>query len=90
MLTAFIVGITKNILDAQNHGYSNELLHGLNLISPTQPVHFPQNKFEHLVQEYATECGVNIHRGVELVGLKSIDSCAVNSLKSYQASLKHM
>ncbi|RHY79161.1 hypothetical protein DYB31_010146 [Aphanomyces astaci] len=39
-------------------------------LSSTQPVHFPQHKFETLLNEYAAECGVHVRRGDELTDLR--------------------
>ncbi|RLO13343.1 hypothetical protein DYB28_013311, partial [Aphanomyces astaci] len=39
-------------------------------LSSTQPVHFPQHKFETLLKEYAAECGVHVRRGDELIDLR--------------------
>ncbi|RHY07481.1 hypothetical protein DYB36_004430 [Aphanomyces astaci] len=39
-------------------------------LSSTQPVHFPQHKFETLLNEYAAECGVHVRRGDELIDLR--------------------
>ncbi|OQR91812.1 polyketide hydroxylase [Achlya hypogyna] len=55
------------IRKAPSPGFRNELLESLHLLSPTQPVHFPQNKFEHLLSDYAAEAGLSFARGVEVV-----------------------
>ncbi|KAF0694570.1 Aste57867_14558 [Aphanomyces stellatus] len=54
---------------ASSPRFRNELVESLDRLSPTQPVHFPQHKFESLLSDYAAECGVHIQRGEELKGL---------------------
>ncbi|KDO25968.1 hypothetical protein SPRG_08621 [Saprolegnia parasitica CBS 223.65] len=55
-------------------GFRNELSESLHLLSPTQPVHFPQHKFEDLLSAYATEAGLRFRRGVELTRLETTRS----------------
>ncbi|ETV92352.1 hypothetical protein H310_13252 [Aphanomyces invadans] len=70
-------------------GYRNELLHGLRNLSPTQPVHFPQNKFETLLNEYAAECGIHVHRGVELTDLRMLSKQSSCGLSRVDVSLRN-
>ncbi|OQR91274.1 polyketide hydroxylase [Thraustotheca clavata] len=52
-----------------SHGFRNELCESLHDLSPTQPVHFPQHKFEHLLGSFVAEAGLNFERGIELTCL---------------------
>ncbi|ETV76466.1 hypothetical protein, variant 1 [Aphanomyces astaci] len=88
-LVSFHVDIAHH-RDASASGYRNELLHGLQSLSSTQPVHFPQHKFETLLNEYAAECGVHVRRGDELTDLRvstgrhAVDVTLRNEKRQYE------
>ncbi|KAG9401082.1 hypothetical protein AC1031_009842 [Aphanomyces cochlioides] len=63
-----------DIVRTRSPSFRNELLESLHGISPTQPVHFPQNKFETILSEYAAENSVHVRRGEALENLKVSDS----------------
>ncbi|ETN09290.1 hypothetical protein PPTG_11736 [Phytophthora nicotianae INRA-310] len=64
----------------------DSLRKSLAALSPTQFLHFPQNRFETLLDEFLAENNVRVERGVELEGLKlPMDSSATT-----QVTLRHM
>ncbi|CAI5745986.1 unnamed protein product [Peronospora destructor] len=75
-----------NIEQATANGDS--LRKSLAALSPTQFLHFPQNRFETLLDEFLAENGVHIERGVELesLTLPADDSVTEQS----QVTLRHL
>lgn len=55
-------------------GGRDELRRALAPLSPTHFLHFPQNRFEELLEEFLNEEGVHVDRGVELQGLQLTDA----------------
>ncbi|KAF1327967.1 Polyketide hydroxylase, partial [Globisporangium splendens] len=54
------------------------LLNALDSISPTQFLHFPQNRFEAMLSNFLAQSGMHVERGMELVDLKVADDEGVN------------
>ncbi|GMG14652.1 unnamed protein product [Phytophthora fragariaefolia] len=66
----------------------DSLRKSLAALSPTQFLHFPQNRFETLLDEFLTENGVGVERGVELESLKlPLDGSAT---KQPEVTLRHL
>ncbi|KAG7386394.1 hypothetical protein PHYPSEUDO_000323 [Phytophthora pseudosyringae] len=64
----------------------DSLRKSLAALSPTQFLHFPQNRFETLLDEFLAENDVRVERGVELEGLKlPTDGCATP-----EVTLRHL
>jgi hypothetical protein len=62
-------GIPRDTVE-QATANGDSLRKSLAALSPTQFLHFPQNRFETLLDEFLAEKGVRVERGVELEGLK--------------------
>ena len=66
----------------------DSLRKSLAALSPTQFLHFPQNRFETLLDDFLAENDVQIERGVELekLTLSADDSATLQS----QVTLRHL
>ncbi|KAG3120148.1 hypothetical protein PI124_g1035 [Phytophthora idaei] len=64
----------------------DSLRESLAALSPTQFLHFPQNRFETLLDEFLAEHGVHVERGVELESLK----LPTDSSTTPEVTLRHL
>jgi hypothetical protein len=51
----------------QGEKKDSHLRQALDAISPTQFLHFPQNRFEALLSDYLKDQNVHVERGIELI-----------------------
>ncbi|KAL4086634.1 hypothetical protein PRIC1_013696 [Phytophthora ramorum] len=66
----------------------DSLRKSLAALSPTQFLHFPQNRFEMLLDEFLTENDLRVERGVELEGLKL--QSEGSAMQQPEVTLRHL